>query len=156
MITTIRFATPDDAPAIHALIMTLQPMLTIAPDGEGADQFLASVQPEVIAANIRAENYRYQLALVGGTLAGVVAIRDNTHLFNLYVAQPCHGQGIGRRLWQSAREDAQQRGNPGRFTVNASAYAERMYLKWGFRPTDAMQEQHGIRYLPMLLDEQQP
>lgn len=153
MTTTIRFATPDDAPAIHALIMALQPMLTIAPDGEGADQFLASIQPEVLAANIGAENYRYQVACLGDTLAGVVALRDNTHLFSLYVAKPCHGQGIGRRLWQAARAEALQRGNPGSFTVNSSAYAEQMYLGWGFQPTATVQEHHGIRYIPMKLDQ---
>ncbi|HEY1148842.1 MAG TPA: GNAT family N-acetyltransferase, partial [Pseudoduganella sp.] len=106
MTTTIRFATPDDAPAISALIVTLQPFLTIAPDGAGAEQFMATIQPEVIAANLRAENYRYQLALLADTLAGVVAVRDNTHLFNLYVAEEFHGQGLGRKLWEAAREDA--------------------------------------------------
>jgi GNAT superfamily N-acetyltransferase len=154
MTTTIRFATPEDAPAIHALIMALQPMLTIAPDGEGADQFLASIQPEVIAANIGAGNYRYQLALLGDTLAGVVAVRANTHLFSLYVAKEFHGQGLGRQLWQAARADALQRGNPGNFTVNSSELAAQVYQGWGFQPTDTMQENHGIRYIPMRLELQ--
>jgi GNAT superfamily N-acetyltransferase len=151
---TLRAAETADAPAISALIMALQPMLTIAPDGEGADQFLASIQPEVIAANIGAGNYRYQVAHLGDTLAGVVALRDNTHLFSLYVARNAHGQGIGRRLWQAAREEALQRGNPGSFTVNSSTYAEQMYLGWGFQPTDTAQENHGIRYIPMRLELQ--
>ena len=149
--TTIRFATPDDAPAISALIITLQPFLTIAPDGAGAEQFMATIQPEVIAANLRAENYRYQLALLADTLAGVVAVRDNTHLFNLYVAEAFHGQGLGRRLWEAARDDALSRGNAGSFTVNASVYAEKMYRRWGFAPTAPVQEQHGLRFIPMRL-----
>jgi GNAT superfamily N-acetyltransferase len=149
--TTIRFATPDDAPAISALIITLQPFLTIAPDGAGAEQFMATIQPEVIAANLRAEYYRYQLALLADTLAGVVAVRDNTHLFNLYVAEAFHGQGLGRRLWEAARDDALSRGNAGSFTVNASVYAEKMYRRWGFAPAAPVQEQHGLRFIPMRL-----
>jgi len=151
MTITIRFATPDDAAAISALIVDLQPHLTIAPDGEGAEQFMASIQPEVIAANLKAENYRYQLAHAGETLAGVVAVRDNTHLFNLYVAKEFQAQGLGRMLWHAAREDALVRGNPGRFTVNSSTYAEQVYLRWGFMPTAPAQEMHGLRYIPMRL-----
>jgi GNAT superfamily N-acetyltransferase len=151
MTITLRFATPDDAAAISALIVDLQPFLTIAPDGAGAEQFMASIQPEVIAANVRAENYRYQLAHEGATLAGVVAVRDNTHLFNLYVAREFHGQGLGRRLWQAARDDAIQRGNRGSFTVNSSAYAEQVYRRWGFAPAAPAQELHGLRFIPMRL-----
>jgi len=112
---------------------------------------MATIQPEVIAANIRAENYRYQVAYMNAALAGVVAIRDNAHLFSLYVAQPWQGQGLGRKLWEAAREDAIKRGNPGSFTVNSSAFAEKTYLRWGFEPTAPTQEMHGIRYIPMRL-----
>jgi GNAT superfamily N-acetyltransferase len=151
MRATLRFATPDDARAISALIVDLQPFLTIAPDGAGAEQFMATVQPEIIAANLRADNYRYQLALQGTALAGVVAVRDNAHLFNLYVAKQFHGHGLGRQLWEAARDDALERGNAGSFTVNSSAYAEQVYRRWGFEPTAPVQEQHGLRYIPMRL-----
>lgn len=149
---TLRPATADDAAAISALILSLQPYLTIAPDGAGAEEFLVTLQPDIIRRNLQAENYHYLLACEGDALAGVVAVRDNTHLFSLYVGVPWHGRGVGKRLWQAARDAALARGNTGSFTVNSSAYAAPMYRRLGFRAAGEMAEMHGIRFIPMRLD----
>ncbi|WP_028104863.1 GNAT family N-acetyltransferase [Pseudoduganella violaceinigra] len=145
---------PDDAAAISALILSLQPFLTIEPDGAGAEEFLVSLSPDIIRRNLQADNYRYQLAFDGATLAGVVAVRDNAHLFSLYVGSAWHGRGVGRLLWEAARDAALARGNPGSFTVNSSAFAEGLYLHLGFTATGPVAEMHGIRFIPMRLDLQ--
>ncbi len=148
----IRPAEIDDAAAISALILSLQPYLTIEPDGAGAEEFLVTLQPDIVRRNLQAENYHYQLAFDGEALAGVVAVRDNTHLFSLYVGSPWHGWGIGKRLWEVARDGALARGNPGSFTVNSSTFAEAMYRHLGFVATGPVAEMHGIRFIPMRLD----
>ena len=79
----IRPAVANDASAISALILSLQPYLTIEPDGSGAEEFLVSLSPDIIRRNLQDEHYRYQLAFDGDALAGVVAVRDNSHLFSL-------------------------------------------------------------------------
>ncbi|WP_342119518.1 GNAT family N-acetyltransferase [Pseudoduganella sp. OTU4001] len=149
---TLRPGAADDASAISALILSLQPYLTIEPDGAGAEEFLVTLQPDIIRRNLQAENYSYHLAYDGEVLAGVAAVRDNTHLFSLYVGSAWHGQGIARRLWHVVRDEALARGNPGRFTVNSSAFAESMYRHLGFVPTGPMAEMHGLRFIPMRLD----
>jgi len=149
---TLRPGTAEDASAISALIMALQPYLTIAPDGSGAEEFLVSLSPDIIRRNLQDENYSYQLAFDGEVLAGVVAVRDNTHLFSLYVGSAWHGQGLGRLLWHVARDAALARGNPGSFTVNSSAFAESIYRHLGFTATGPVAEMHGIRFIPMRLD----
>ncbi|MGW8393824.1 GNAT family N-acetyltransferase [Pseudoduganella sp. HUAS MS19] len=148
----IRSAVVDDAAAISALILSLQPYLTIEPDGSGAEEFLVSFSPDIIRRNLLDEHYRYQLAFDGDVLAGVVAVRDNSHLFSLYVGSPWHGQGIGKRLWEHARDSALARGNPGSFTVNSSTFAEAMYRHLGFAATGPVAEMHGIRFIPMRLE----
>ena len=148
----LRPATADDASAISALILSLQPYLTIEPDGSGAEEFLVSLSPDIIRRNLKDENYCYQLAFDGDVLAGVVAVRDNSHLFSLYVGSAWHGQGVGKWLWQAARDAALARGNPGSFTVNSSAFAEGMYRHLGFTATGPVAEMHGIRFIPMRLD----
>lgn len=145
-----------DAAAISALILSLQPYLTIEPDGAGAEEFLVTLAPDIIHRNLQAENYAYYLAYDGDVLAGVSAVRDNTHLFSLYVGSAWHGQGLGKRLWEVARDGALARGNPGSFTVNSSAFAESMYRHLGFVPTGPLAEMHGIRFIPMRLDLAQP
>ncbi|MTW11376.1 GNAT family N-acetyltransferase [Pseudoduganella eburnea] len=148
----LRAGTAGDAAAISALILSLQPYLTIEPDGSGAEEFLVSLSPDIIRRNLQDENYRYQLAYDGDLLAGVVAVRDNAHLFSLYVGSAWHGQGLGKRLWQVARDAALARGNPGSFTVNSSSFAESMYRHLGFTATGPVAEMHGIRFIPMRLD----
>jgi len=148
----LRSAAADDASAISALILSLQPYLTIEPDGSGAEEFLVSLSPDIIRRNLQDANYSYQLAFDGEVLAGVVAVRDNTHLFSLYVGSAWHGQGVGRLLWQEARDAALARGNPGSFTVNSSAFAESIYRHLGFTATGPVAEMHGIRFIPMRLD----
>jgi len=152
MAFTVRAALPGDAAAISALVLSLQPYLTIAPDGSGAEEFLVSLSPDIIRRNLQDENYRYHLAFDGALLAGVVAMRDNAHLFSLYVGSAWHGQGLGRRLWEVARDAALARGNPGSFTVNSSTFAESMYRHLGFTATGPVAEMHGIRFIPMRLD----
>jgi GNAT superfamily N-acetyltransferase len=148
----IRPAVANDASAISALILSLQPYLTIEPDGSGAEEFLVSLSPDIIRRNLQDENYRYQLAFDGDVLAGVVAVRDNAHLFSLYVGSPWHGQGVGKRLWEIARDGALARGNTGSFTVNSSTFAEAMYRHLGFTATGPVAEMHGIRFIPMRLE----
>jgi len=148
----LRPADAADASAISGLILSLQPYLTIEPDGSGAEEFLVSLSPDIIRRNLQDEKYCYQLAFDGEALAGVVAVRDNTHLFSLYVGSPWHGQGLGKRLWEVARDAALARGNPGSFTVNSSTFAEAMYRHLGFGATGPVAEMHGIRFIPMRLD----
>jgi GNAT superfamily N-acetyltransferase len=154
MTLAIRFATLDDVDAIRALITSLLPMMTLHPNGEGAGQFIESFGVPAMQRYISAPNFRYQLAMLDGELAGVVAVRDNSHLFHLFVAQPLHGQGIGKQLWQAAWDDARALGNTGQFTVNSSMGALEMYKHWGFEPTSEPIQQHGIAYVPMRLKAQ--
>lgn len=149
---TLRPGTADDASAISALILSLQPYLTIEPDGSGAEEFLVSLSPDIIRRNLQADSYSYQLAFDRDVLAGVVAVRDNAHLFSLYVGSTWHGQGLGKRLWEVARDGALARGNPGSFTVNSSTFAEGMYRHLGFTATGPVAEMHGIRFIPMRLE----
>ncbi len=146
---TIRPATVDDADAIGNLIMDLLPFLTLHPDGEGAEAFIANVGIAAQRRYLAQDNYQYHVALREGALAGAVAMRDNSHLFHLFVAQALHGQGLGRQLWLLARDEAIARGNPGVFTVNASTHGMPMYLRLGFVATGPRVEHDGIADMPM-------
>lgn len=147
--TIIRFATRDDVPAITWLIRSLLPFLTDAGDGIS---FANTVTEENVLGFVTESDGRYQAAFVDGELAGVVSVRDNSHLFHLYVAERFHHRGIARALWQAARSDAQARGNPGRFTVKSSPYAVGVYERFGFKAIGPRAEQGGLVYVPMLLE----
>ena len=146
---TLRPALVADAPAIVALIDELMPFLTLHPDGAGAEKFIEHCRLPAIENYLSQEKYRYQIAHLDGELAGVVAMRDNTHLFHMFVPRALHRHGIALRLWQAARDAALARGEVTAFTVNSSLYALPVYTRIGFVPTGPKVEQGGIAFVPM-------
>jgi len=103
-------------------------------------------------ANIRrfvAQGFRYHVAESHGRIVGVVGVRDNRHLYHLFVANDFQRRGIARRLWAVAREQCIAAGNPGNFTVNASNNAIPVYERLGFVRSGPAQNDDGILYNPM-------
>lgn len=147
----VRPATAGDAAGISALILGVSRFFTLHPDGEGAEAFLANLSPDAIGRYLASPAFAYRVAEEDGALAGVVAIRDNTHLHHLFVASAHHGRGLARRLWDAAQNAALAAGNSGEFTVNSSIYAIPVYERFGFQPTGPRVEQNGIAFVPMKL-----
>ncbi|MBG6219446.1 MULTISPECIES: GNAT family N-acetyltransferase [unclassified Janthinobacterium] len=145
----MRPALVADAPAIVALIDDLMPFLTLHPDGAGAEKFIQHCRQPAIEGYLSLPNYAYQLAYLDGELAGVVAMRDNTHLFHLFVPRALHRRGMARRLWQAAREVSLARGGVTAFTVNSSLYALPLYASLGFVATGPKVEMDGIAFVSM-------
>lgn len=141
-----RPAHAGDAAAISALIRQFAHEFTISADGSGAEQFLASVSTEAEAGYIADPRYRYIATYAGDALAGFIAMRDRSHVFHLFVAPQFQRLGLATRLWHAALASA-----PGLadFTVNSSPAALPVYQRFGFAPTGAQVEMHGIRFVPM-------
>lgn len=142
-------ATVFDAQAISALILELSDPFFDSPERTGAAPFLASIGVEAVRGYLCADNFRYDVARTPSSIAGVIALRDNTHLFHLFVSPAFQGQGLARRLWDRARSAAEQAGNTNGFTVNASLNAVPVYQAFGFVCRGAVQSKHGISFQPM-------
>jgi len=148
----IRLATPCDAPAISRLVKGLTCFFTIEPSGIGAEGFLSSLEPASIAKVVTAPNFKYYVGHENDVMVGTVAVRDNSHLFHLFVVEEFHRQGKGRLLWQHARDAAMQAGNSGRFTVNSTVFGVLAYQSFGFETVGLKTETTGIAYIPMVLN----
>ncbi|HWK89733.1 MAG TPA: GNAT family N-acetyltransferase, partial [Longimicrobium sp.] len=122
----------------------------------GAGEFFVSLAPETIAENIAGGAYRYHVWEADGALAGVVCVRDNTHLYHLFVASGFHRRGIATALWEHARREAVRAGGPGRFTVNSSLYAVDVYVRMGFRAVGPAEAKKGVTTVPMVLEAGSP
>ena len=96
-----------------------------------------------------ADGFRYHVAEVDGRLIGFVGVRDNSHLYHLFVANDFQRQGIGRQLWNVARAECVAAGSSERFTVNSSNNAVPIYERLGFLRTGPMQNKDGVFYNPM-------
>ena len=144
-----RAGLPADAEAIAGLIASFQSELTDDPSGAGAEGYLASVSVDAEREYLASERYQYLLAYSDSQLAGLIAIRDGSHLFHLFVERSYQRRGIARRLWEQALEKLCAPGSDGGLTVNSSLSAVPVYQAFGFVPTGSTQSMHGISFLPM-------
>lgn len=149
----IRRATIEDARAISDLIRPLaECYIAHEFSTEGAANLLASMEADAIEAYF-ASGYAYHVAEEDGVLVGVVGVRDNSHLYHLFVAGEFRGRGYARELWCAARDACRVSGNVGEFTVNSSRFAVGMYRKFGFVDTGPPETNSGVTSIPMKLVE---
>jgi ribosomal protein S18 acetylase RimI-like enzyme len=152
----ICLATLNDATAISQLVYSLSAKYIASDLAEtGARNLLSSMEPSAIASYLSSE-YRYHVAEDEGSIVGVVATRDNKHLYHLFVAESHQRRGLARVLWCVAWEACVVAGNPGEFTVNSSQYALPFYEKLGFIQVGLEENHEGVVYTPMKLDRSKP
>ncbi|ABK48529.1 GCN5-related N-acetyltransferase [Shewanella sp. ANA-3] len=148
----IRAATTTDIEAISALITQLT-QVYIAPTctDVGAETLVNAMSVESVA-HYFALGYQYHVAInETGELVGVVGMKDNSHLYHLFVADIAKGQGLSRQLWELAKAECLAKGNPGTFTVNSAVNALPVYQHFGFVAQSDIRERGGIRDIPMQL-----
>jgi ribosomal protein S18 acetylase RimI-like enzyme len=145
----IRPASPNDAHAISRLIQSVAHFFTLDPKGAGAEDFLRSISPGAIESYVNAPNFTYLAGFMDGELAGVVAVRDHSHLYHLFIAPKFQRQGLAKELWLEVMADSIQRGNPGEFTVNSTPIAVPVYESFGFAVSGPKIETMGIAFVPM-------
>lgn len=146
----IRPLAEDDIPAVAALLRELALEFIVHESTlAGAANFLAENDQAGIRGFL-ARGHVYHVAAIGGEVAGFVAVRDDSHLFHLFVGKRWQRRGIARQLWQVAREQALARGG-GAFTVNSSNFAVPVYEAFGFVRAGPTLCAKGLYYNPMRL-----
>ncbi|MGJ9419541.1 GNAT family N-acetyltransferase [Massilia sp. CMS3.1] len=145
----IRPLIASDLPACaHLLHDSASEFIVHESSREGACTFLRENDEAGIRAYVAA-GHIYHVAVDAGEIAGFIAIRDNSHVFHLFIDKRWHRQGLARRLWDVAREAAMTRGASGVFTVNASNHAVPVYAAFGFERSAPTQCVKGLYFNPM-------
>ena len=145
----IRKAEIDDAKEIGDLIVVLSRKFITHEFSPEAEQYFLSSNAGKAVEEFMNSGYSYFVALDPERVAGAIGIRDNSHIYHLFVDVPCQGMGLARQLWGEAMDECFNRGNIGHFTVNSSSNAIGMYEKFGFVRTGPRLEKDGISYNPM-------
>ena len=147
----IRAARHTDVEAISQLI---EPLVTkyISPScsEQGVEILLRSMSGQSIE-NYFSAGYQYWLGEIDNQLMAVIGIKDNSHLYHLFVADCFQGKGHAHQLWQHAKAECLALGNPGIFTVNSALNATPVYRKWGFEPVSEVRQRSGIKDIAMRL-----
>jgi len=146
-----RPATPDDIENISKLLCDLsERFITGDFSSEGKQTLLETLTPGGIEKSMQS-GFRYHVAEEEGQLVGVIGMKENSHLYHLFVAESFQRRGIARKLWQIAMKECLERGNPGEFTVNSSRHAQGAYEKFGFVAVSGPMEKGGVIFFPMKL-----
>jgi ribosomal protein S18 acetylase RimI-like enzyme len=145
----IRPLAQDDIPAVAALLESLAHEHILHEFASKAKELFLSKNNANSIRELVQKGFRYHVAIVKNRIVGFVGTRDNTHLYHLFVANDFQRQGLGRRLWNTARADCIAAGNPGRFTVNSSNNAIAIYERLGFVRSGPAQDMGGVLYNPM-------
>lgn len=141
--------TIEDAERVSELISRLAEEFIVNEFGEeGRTYFLGEHAPGSMRERLSGD-YQFFLAEKDGDLAGVAALRGNSHLYYLFVAKPCQRQGLARQLWQVAREACAKSGHRGVITVNSSTYAIAVYERFGFVRKGPSETKNGVVHHPM-------
>lgn len=146
---TIRPIEAADIERVAALLTELATEFIIC-------EFEPAAQERFLARNSAAQlrefiagNYRYHVAEMDGEMVGFVGMRDNKHLYHLFVAKPMQRRGLGRSLWEFAKSDCLSHGHAGPFTVNSSNNAVAVYERFGFVRDGPAQNANGVIFNPM-------
>jgi GNAT superfamily N-acetyltransferase len=90
------------------------------------------------------------VAVAGRRIVGFGAVRNETHITQVQVAEGWHGRGIGARLVRALVNEVHQGHPRARFvTLNAASGALVSYLRMGFVPVGPRWLWRGIIAQPM-------
>jgi GNAT superfamily N-acetyltransferase len=150
----LRTAATADAPAISALVCSVarEKIFANGPE-EGCRYFMAMNTPSATTGKMGSDVYRYYVAELDGRIVGVVAMLNNAHVYHLFVETSQHGKGIGRKLWEHARDACLKRGNPGRFSTDSTLDAVASFERLGFKVSGEQRIRNGHPSLPMTLED---
>lgn len=147
----IRPAIEADSEAIASLIQSVAHYFLSDSTGKGPEAFLSSISQPAVLGYITNPNFRYIAGFIGDELVAVAALRDNKHIYHLFVSPAHHKHSFAAALWRHLKTQAIESGNTEGFTVNSSLYAAPVYHRWGFIPTADLQSKNGIAFQPMHL-----
>ncbi|MFA0717055.1 GNAT family N-acetyltransferase [Vibrio splendidus] len=153
MSVNIRSAEISDSKAISELILPLAKKYVCPTCDASAHDILLNSMSEENVGKYLSTNYNYVIAVTANDeVVGVAGVRDNSHLYHLFVDDNFQDNGLSRQLWEAVKEESIKNGNSGIFTVNSAVNAESVYSRFGFKRTEGIRNRQGMIDIPMLLD----
>lgn len=141
----IRQAKASDAQRISDLVTDLAHYFVADPSSTEAGPFLAGLTASSYTERIESSRFSHYVATDPRGLCGIIALRDGSHLYHLFVRANAHKQGIARALWQHAKALS----GHSTFTVNSSLFAVPVYECFGFVAKTAPETANGLVFVPM-------
>lgn len=116
---------------------------------EGIHSFLDFITDEKLFHSFLRGDYQVMVATDRENIVGMASVRNRNHLSLLFVDEPYHRKGIGRRLLDRFCEYLQKEEGEPYMSVKAAPYAVQFYEKLGFDVVSPEEQVGGIRVTSM-------
>lgn len=142
----IRTATECDAAELLRVATATIPLILQDHADPAYEPFLKSLSPDLMSERLASSNHATYVARIGDDTVGYITIREDAHVYHLFVHPGVHRLGVGRRLWDYARKFS----SSSRFTVNSSLFAQHAYLRYGFEAVAPANLASKPPFIPMV------
>ena len=118
---------------------------------EGVSEFRRYIEPDLMSKRVKSDHF-VLLAEMDDRLVGIIEVMDFNHISLLFVSREAQRKGIAKRLLNEALQIC-SRNNPNlsQVSVHSSPNSIEAYEHLGFRSEGSEKLEHGIRYIPMIL-----
>ena len=146
-------ATPAEAPALAQLVNGLSHYYLDDPKAQLPDWLSDTLTEASFTARLAEPNYinlvcKFKDEVSGAeVIQGYMSIKDQSHIYHLFVAEDYQGKGVAKQLWNHARAFTQSES----FTVRSSLYAVPVYKQFGFVEAGDVGCKDGVTFMPMKL-----
>ncbi|PKG39094.1 GNAT family N-acetyltransferase [Psychromonas sp. Urea-02u-13] len=144
---SIRVANENDVSKICSLVISLSHFYLESIESELPDWFAETLTEKAFLNRIINEEYQNFVYEIHGEIVGYLALKGNSHLYHLFVAENHQGKGISKSLWSYARNVCIAE----IYTLRSSLFAIPIYQNFGFKMVGDAGEKDGIGFQSMEL-----
>jgi len=144
----LRQAQVNDAQTLRSVVMSLSHYYLADGQQDLPDWFANTLTTSEFERRLNDKAFTHYVYLSNDRIVGYIALKQNKHLYHLFVLQAFHRQGIARKLW----EYAIAQGSSDTYSLRSSLYAVTVYQRFGFVISGECEHKDGITFQPMLFD----
>jgi len=150
----IRIAKETDAAAISLLVLkTAKAHIRGEFSDDGWELFQRLFNEDCQRELLRNKQYYFLVVEQHKQIIGMLALKDISHIFQLFISTDWQRQGVGLMLWnhylQAIKTNKLSKQHFDRITLNASDFGKGFYLKLGFEIAGRRQMKKGVYINPL-------
>jgi ribosomal protein S18 acetylase RimI-like enzyme len=138
----IRNATHDDIKKMQNMVLSLVHLVC---DETIPDWFADTLSEKSFFTRISSDDFEHFIYEINNNIVGFIAIKNDEHIYHLFVDQAYQGRGIAKALWQHTKSQS----SSSRFSVNSSIFAVDIYKAFGFQEIGEIQNHNGVVFQQM-------
>ncbi len=142
---SIREATTDDAPEIRQLVLSLSHFYLKEKDAALPIWFSKSLSLDEFKSRIGSDDFLSFVFEKNNEITGYISLKNESHIFHLFVTEAFQKQGIARNLWEHAKFLTTKE----KYTVRSSEFAIPVYQHFGFKEVGIRTVKDGLTFQVM-------